>query len=80
MYKHQAMERSISAYQLLEEEAANLELGESGLLALDWWNGKRPVLVNANLSELLVGMTLGKRSSEIYRALSEATAARSESR
>ena len=48
--------------------------GESGLLALDWWNGNRSVLVDADLSGLLVGMTLATRAAEIYRALIEATA------
>ena len=73
-YKHQAKERGISAYQLLEEEAAKLRPGESGLLALDWWNGCRTPLVDANLSGLIVGMTLGTRAPDIYRALIEATA------
>jgi len=74
LYKHRAKERGISAYQLLEEEAAKLEPGESGLLALDWWNGCRTPLVDANLSGLLIGATLGTRSPDIYRALIEATA------
>ena len=59
---------------MLEREAATLRPGESGLLALDWWNGNRSVLVDADLSGLLVGMTLATRAPEIYRALIEATA------
>ena len=51
-----------------------LRPGESGLLALDWWNGNRSVLVDADLRGLLVGMTLATRAPEIYRALIEATA------
>ena len=51
-----------------------LRPGESGLLALDWWNGNRSVLVDADLSGLLVGMTLATTAPEIYRALIEATA------
>ena len=47
---------------------------ESGLLALDWWNGNRSVLVDADLRGLLVGMTLATKPAEIYRALIEATA------
>ena len=43
-------------------------------LALDWWNGNRSVLVDADLSGLLVGMTLATKAPEIYRALLEATA------
>lgn len=69
-----AAERGLSVYGLLEEEAGLLEPGESGLLALDWWNGNRSVLVDAGLGGLLVGATLGTRPSDIYRALIEGTA------
>lgn len=58
----------------LEARAAALRPGESGLLALDWWNGNRSVLVDADLTGLLVGATLQTRPEEIYRALIEATA------
>jgi L-ribulokinase len=58
----------------LEREAAELRPGQSGLLALDWWNGNRSVLVDADLRGLLVGMSLATRPAEIYRALIEATA------
>ena len=61
-------------HEALTAEAAKLRPGESGLLALDWWNGNRSVLVNADLRGLLVGMTLATRAPEIYRALIEATA------
>ncbi|MBM3130433.1 MAG: ribulokinase [Chloroflexi bacterium] len=74
LYNHRAKERGISAYQLLEEEAAQLKPGESGLLALDWWNGCRTPLVDANLSGVILGMTLSTRAPEVYRALIEATA------
>jgi L-ribulokinase len=73
-YKHEAKTRGISPYQLLEEEAAKLKPGESGLLALDWWNGCRTPLVDANLSGMILGMTLGTRAPDMYRALIEATA------
>ena len=63
-----------SVHEVLETEAAKLQPGESGLLALDWWNGNRSVLVDADLRGLLVGMTLATRAAEIYRALIEATA------
>jgi L-ribulokinase len=58
----------------LERDAAACPPGARGLLALDWWNGNRSVLVDANLSGLLVGLTLSTTSPEIYRALIEATA------
>lgn len=73
-YHDEARSRGIDVYTLLEERAARLRVGESGLLALDWWNGNRSVLVDAELGGLLVGMTLLTRPEEIYRALIEATA------
>jgi L-ribulokinase len=58
----------------LEKRAAALRPGESGLVALDWWNGNRSILVDVDLSGVLLGMTLATRAEEIYRALIEATA------
>jgi L-ribulokinase len=58
----------------LELEAAQAPPGARGLLALDWWNGNRSVLVDANLSGAIVGLTLATTAAEIYRALIEATA------
>lgn len=55
-------------------KAAALRPGQSGLVALDWWNGNRSVLMNADLSGVLVGATLSTGPHEIYRALIEATA------
>lgn len=63
-----------AAHAELEREGAKLRPGESGLLALDWWNGNRSILVDADLRGLLVGMTLATTAPEIYRALIEATA------
>ncbi len=73
-YERAAEARGISVHQLLEERAAALKPGESGLLALDWWNGNRSVLVDADLTGLLLGATLLTKPEEIYRALIEATA------
>jgi L-ribulokinase len=70
----EAKKRRLSVYQLVEKQAAQLHPGESGLLALDWWNGCRSVLMDSDLSGLIVGATLGTRPHEIYRALIEATA------
>jgi L-ribulokinase len=61
-------------HQQLDTEAAALRPGESGLLALDWNNGNRTILVDQRLTGLLVGQTLYTRPAEIYRALVEATA------
>lgn len=58
----------------LEKAASQLAPGESGLLALDWNNGNRTILVDVRLSGMLIGQTLHTRPEEIYRALIEATA------
>jgi L-ribulokinase len=63
-----------SVHDVLERDAASLRPGQSGLLALDWWNGNRSILVDVDLSGLLVGATLATEPAEIYRALLEATA------
>jgi len=73
-YEREAQSRGINIHQLLEEKAAKLKPGESGLIALDWWNGNRSVLVDADLTGLLIGATLLTKPEEIYRALIEATA------
>jgi L-ribulokinase len=73
-YHELARERGLDVHELLEAEAAELAPGESGLLALDWWNGNRSILVDADLRGLIVGLTLATRPPEIYRALIEATA------
>ena len=58
----------------LSADAARIAPGESGLLALDWNNGNRTILVDQRLTGLLVGQTLYTTPAEIYRALVEATA------
>ncbi len=73
-YQQQAQARGLDIHQFLEEKAAVLKPGESGLLALDWWNGNRSILVDVDLTGLLLGATLATRPEEIYRALIEATA------
>jgi L-ribulokinase len=57
----------------LEKMASTLKPGESGLLALDWNNGNRTILVDVRLTGLMVGQTLQTQAHEIYRALLEAT-------
>ena len=64
----------IDVHAVLEREAAKLVPGQSGLVALDWWNGNRSILVDVDLSGLLLGATLATTAPEIYRALIEATA------
>jgi len=81
------VEEAVPAYVLQEAEqagenvhvyltrkASELNVGESGVLALDWWNGNRSVLVDTDLTGTIVGLTLLTKPWEIYRALLEATA------
>lgn len=70
----EASRRGLDIYALLEERASALRPGESGLLALDWWNGNRSILNDADLSGLVLGATLHTRPEEMYRALIEASA------
>ncbi|WP_145035236.1 ribulokinase [Paenibacillus sp. Y412MC10] len=72
--KEAAIEEGIGVHQWLEREAAAYKPGQTGLLALDWWNGNRSVLVDTDLTGLMLGMTLLTKPQEIYRALLEATA------
>jgi L-ribulokinase len=73
-FEREAAERGITVHALLEERAAGMRAGQTGLLALDWWNGNRSVLMDAELSGLIAGYTLDTRPEEVYRALIEATA------
>jgi L-ribulokinase len=72
-YEADAERRGTGLHELLTRRAEKLKPGESGLLALDWWNGNRSVLMDANLSGLVLGLTLDTRPEEIYRACIEAT-------
>ena len=67
-------EGSDELHDQLSRQGAALKPGESGLLALDWNNGNRTVLVDPRLTGLLIGQTLHSTRAEIYRALIEATA------
>ncbi|MCJ7659190.1 MAG: ribulokinase [Anaerolineales bacterium] len=73
-YRQDATAKGLDIHAYLEEQAASLLPGESGILALDWWNGNRSVLVDVDLTGLLIGQTLATKPEEIYRALIEATA------
>jgi L-ribulokinase len=66
--------KKVFSHADLDKAAAKLKPGESGLLALDWNNGNRTILVDQRLTGLLVGQTLYTTPAEIYRALVEATA------
>jgi L-ribulokinase len=73
-----ALERAeaegLNIHSWLEKEAAKYKPGQSGLLALDWWNGNRSVLVDTDLTGVILGYTLQTKPEEVYRTLLEATA------
>ncbi|MBQ3864754.1 MAG: ribulokinase [Clostridia bacterium] len=73
-YAEEAREKNLSLHELLTEKASRQKVGQHGLLALDWWNGNRSVLVDVDLTGLILGLTLTTKPEDIYRALIEATA------
>jgi L-ribulokinase len=73
-YHEEARARGLDAHAYISELAAAQKVGAHGLIALDWSNGNRSVLVDHELSGLIVGLTLATRAEDIYRALIEATA------
>ncbi|WP_240371278.1 ribulokinase [Anoxybacteroides rupiense] len=70
----EAVRSGDSIYQILEDKASRLQPGEHGLIALDWWNGNRSILKDANLSGLIIGLTLQTKPEHLYRALMESLA------
>ncbi|WP_307843281.1 ribulokinase [Arthrobacter sp. MSA 4-2] len=70
----EAARTGLSVHEYLTEQARNEPVGASGLIALDWHSGNRSVLVDHELSGLIVGLTLATAPHEVYRALLEATA------
>lgn len=72
--KEAAEKEGVGVHQWLTERAAQYKPGETGLVALDWWNGNRSVLVDTNLTGVVVGYTLLTKPEEMYRTLLEATA------
>jgi L-ribulokinase len=73
-YHDEARARGLDVHEYLSELAGAQEVGAHGLVALDWNNGNRSVLVDHELSGLIVGLTLATRAEDLYRALVEATA------
>lgn len=72
--RRSAAEERMGIHEWLERGASQYEPGQTGLLALDWWNGSRSILMDADLSGVILGLTLQTKPEEIYRALLEATA------
>jgi L-ribulokinase len=73
-YHDEARDRGLDLHAYLSELGARQKVGQHGLLALDWNGGNRSVLVDHELTGLIVGLTLATRAEDIYRALIEATA------
>ncbi|HEX2892874.1 MAG TPA: ribulokinase [Marmoricola sp.] len=73
-YAEAAVAAGESVHEHLTALAARQEIGEHGLIALDWLSGNRSVLVDHELSGLVMGLTLSTRPEDVYRALLEATA------
>ena len=73
-YHEEARRRGVDLHTHLSELAGALRVGEHGLVVLDWHNGNRSILVDHELSGLIVGLTLATRPEHVYRALLEATA------
>ena len=72
--RREALETGASVQEVLTRHASLLQPGESGLLALDWWNGNRSILADTELSGLILGLRLSTEPWEIYRALLESSA------
>jgi len=72
-YHQEAEKAGLDIYSLMEKKAAALRPGESGLVILDWWNGVR-LLVDSDLTGLVLGYNLTTKPEDIYRAMIEATA------
>ena len=72
-YEIEAREKGIGIHQLLCEKLKDYKVGQSGLVALDWFNGVRSPLADFNLNGLLLGMNLQTKPEDIYMALIEAT-------
>lgn len=73
-YYDEAEKAGLNIHSYLRSKVESQRPGQSGLLALDWWNGNRSVLVDVDLTGMMLGMTLRTRPEEMYRALIEATA------
>jgi L-ribulokinase len=72
--KQAAQAHGQNVHEYLSALAAQQAVGQHGLVALDWVNGNRSILVDAELSGVVVGLTMSTRPEDIYRALVEATA------
>jgi L-ribulokinase len=70
-YEREAAEEKISIHEYLTRKASALAPGESGLIALDWWNGVRSPFMDPKLTGVMTGLTLHTKPEELYRAMIE---------
>ena len=73
-YFEEANARGVAIQKVLDEKAGAIPVGASGVMALDWMNGNRSILQDADLTGMIMGLTLSTKAEEVYRALIEATA------
>ena len=71
-YSEKAEAAGVSIFDYLNTLAEKIEATDTGLLALDWWNGNRSILLDTDLSGLVLGLTMNTRCEEIYLALAQA--------
>jgi L-ribulokinase len=69
-----AREKGVRVHTYVTDLASDLEPGDTGLVALDWFNGNKSILANSRLSGMILGLTIHTKPEHIYRALMEATA------
>lgn len=73
-YEKEAEAKGLNLHQYLRSLAEKQEIGEHGLIALDWWNGCRSIRLDNSLSGVITGLRLSTRPEDVYRALIESTA------
>ncbi len=73
-YEARARAEGLSIFDYMNRLAGAMRPGETGLLALDWWSGNRSILLDADLAGMILGLRMGTRPEEVYRALVEALA------
>ena len=73
-YMQEARDKGKSIFSLMDEKASDIGIGESGIIALDWWNGNRTPYADYSLKGVILGMNLHTKPEEIYRGILESTA------
>lgn len=73
-YFEQARSQDVSVHRILGAKAADQRIGEHGLVALDWWNGNRSILMDPKATGMIIGQTLASTPEDQYRAHLESTA------